>query len=525
MPTDSAARLLASLSAFPQKEAIRFGSRTLTFGDLDRLSRRYAAGLSAIGVRRGDRVAVYAEGSPELVVALLGHYRLGAVHVPINTHYRAEEAEHILRDSGAGALLFTPGPEAEQVLAEIGPLPGLKELVAVGGPSSVPGARPFEELLAGVAGVAGAPLPSGAPLLADGDAALLIYTSGTTGKSKGVELSFGALVANIEEMTRAWGFTAADRLALALPLFHVHGLCLGVHGALLHGFTLLLSEKFQAARIVREFEENGATAFMGVPTMYVRLLEHLDTHPAAAEALRRARLFTSGSAPLPADDFRAFEKRTGHAILERYGMSETLFTLSNPYSGERRPGTVGLPVPGYEVKVVDDAGQEGTPGELGEIVVRGNGMMTGYWGQPEETARSFRDGWFLTGDVARSDADGYVTIVGRKSVDIIKSGGFKISAREIEDVLRRHPRVREVAVVGAEDRVWGQRIVAAVVLVPGAESAPDAVREELDGFARAHLADFKRPREVLLLPELPRNALGKVQKHLILKGLPGPQTP
>jgi acyl-CoA synthetase (AMP-forming)/AMP-acid ligase II len=518
----SSARLLASLTAFADKDAILFGSRTLTFGELDRLSRRYAAGLASLGVRPGDRVAVFAESSPELVAALLGHYRLGAVHVPINTHYRAEEAGHILRDSGASVLLLTPGPETERVLSEIGPLPRLKDVIALGGAASAPGVQSFESLLADE------PLPSDAPLPADGDAALLIYTSGTTGKSKGVELSFGALVANIEEVTRSWGFTAADRLALALPLFHVHGLCLGIHGGLLHGFTVLLSEKFEAARIVASFEKSeagGATAFMGVPTMYVRLLEHLEAHPAGAAALRRARLFTSGSAPLPADDFRAFEARTGHAILERYGMSETLFTLSNPYAGERRPGTVGLPVPGYEVRIVDDTGHDVSGGELGEIVVRGNGMMTGYWGRPEETAASFRDGWFLTGDVARRDSDGYVTIVGRKSVDIIKSGGYKISAREIEDVLRRHPRVREVAVVGAEDRVWGQRIVAAVVLEPGADIAPDAVLEDLAGFARAHLADFKRPREVLLLPELPRNALGKIQKHLILKNRLIPRNP
>jgi acyl-CoA synthetase (AMP-forming)/AMP-acid ligase II len=515
----SSARLLASLTAFAGKEAILFGRRTLTFGDLDRLSLRYASGLAALGVRHGDRVAVFAESSPELVAALLGHYRLGAVHVPINTHYRAEEAGHILRDSGASVLLLTPGPETERVLSEIGPLPRLKNVLALGGSASVPGVLRFEDLLTDER------LPADTPLPVDGDAALLIYTSGTTGKSKGVELSFGALVANIEEVTRSWGFTAADRLALALPLFHVHGLCLGIHGGLLHGFTVLLSEKFEAARIVAAFEESGATAFMGVPTMYVRLLEHLEAHPAAASALRRARLFTSGSAPLPADDFRAFEALTGHAILERYGMSETLFTLSNPYAGERRPGTVGLPVPGYEVRVVDDAGHEVKSGELGEIVVRGNGMMTGYWGRPEETAASFRDGWFLTGDVARRDRDGYFTIVGRKSVDIIKSGGYKISAREIEDVLRRHPRVREVAVVGAEDRVWGQRIVAAVVLVPGEDAAPDAVLEDLTVFARAHLADFKRPREVLLLPELPRNALGKIQKHLILKNRLIPRNP
>ena len=510
MPATAASRLLASLTAFADRGAIRFGSRSLTFGQLDLLSRRYAAGLASLGVGRGDRVAVYAGSSPELVIALLGHYRLGAIHVPVNTHYRAEEAGHILRDSGAAALLYTPGPEADGVLSAIGPLPGLRHLVTLGG-NPAAGARPFESLLAGEPPAADAPLPS------DAAAALLIYTSGTTGKSKGVELSFRALVSNIEEVTRSWGFTPDDRLALALPLFHVHGLCLGIHGSLLHGFEVHLFEKFEAARIVDAFESRGATAFMGVPTMYVRLLEHLEAHPGSAAALRGARLFTSGSAPLPADDFRAFREKTGHAILERYGMSETLFTLSNPYAGERRPGTVGLPVGGYEVRIVDDAGEEPAAGELGEIVVRGSGMMTGYWGQPGETARSFRDGWFLTGDVASRDAGGYVTIVGRKSVDIIKSGGFKISAREIEDLLRRHPLVREVAVVGAEDRLWGQRIVAAVVPVPGVELEREAVQEDLAAFARAHLADFKLPREVILLPELPRNALGKVQKHLILK--------
>ena len=333
-------------------------------------------------------------------------------------------------------------------------------------------------------------------------------------------MSFGAVAANIGAVTTLWGFEESDRLALALPLFHVHGLCLGVHGMLLHGLTLLLHEKFEAAKIVDDFATRRATVFMGVPTMYVRLLEHLAAHPEAATSLRRARLFTAGSAALPADDFRTFEKLTGHAILERYGMSETQFTLSNPYEGERRPGTVGNAAPGCEVRIVDDAGGEVADGELGEIVVKGNGMMSRYWGRPEETAASFRHGWFLTGDVARRAADGYVTIVGRKSVDIIKSGGYKISAREIEDVLRRHPEVKEVAVVGVDDRVWGQRIVAAVV--PSDPSATrEAVRDALIRFAREHLADYKRPREVLLLPELPRNALGKIQKHLIVKAASG----
>jgi acyl-CoA synthetase (AMP-forming)/AMP-acid ligase II len=309
-------------------------------------------------------------------------------------------------------------------------------------------------------------------------------------------------------------------MALALPLFHVHGLCLGVHGALLHRMPLLLFERFDALRVVEAFASGGATLFQGVPTMYVKLLQLLADSPEAAIALARGRLFTSGSAALAAGDFRRFEELTGHRILERYGMSETLFTLSNPYE-DRRPGTVGLAIPGYEVRIVDDAGQEAAVDEPGEIHVRGNGLMTAYWRRPEETAACFDDGWFVTGDMARRDRDGYVSIAGRKSVDFIKSGGFKISAREIEDVLRVHPRVRDVAVVGAPDSVWGERIVAAVVLQPatGPSPTPASLLDELSGFCAQSLADYKRPREVRILEDLPRNALGKVQKHRILDEL------
>jgi malonyl-CoA/methylmalonyl-CoA synthetase len=319
---------------------------------------------------------------------------------------------------------------------------------------------------------------------------------------------------------RLWRFSEADRLVLALPLFHVHGLCLGVAGALLTGFTLLLEERFDPVRVVEAFASGGATAFMGVPTMYVRLLERLEAHPEDAAALRKARLFTAGSAPLPAADFHAFQEKTGHRILERYGMSETLFTLSNPYEGERRPGTVGLPVPGCSVRLVDDEGRDVPDGELGEIHVKGNGVMNAYWGREAETAAAFRDGWFLTGDVARRGAGGYVTILGRKSVDVIKSGGYKISAREIEDVLRRHPAVKDAAVVGLPDRVWGQRIAAAVVLTEPAEAdAAERTCTEIAAFAAKHLADFKVPRDLRALTELPRNALGKVQKHVLARSL------
>ena len=449
-------------------------------------------------------MAVFAESSPEVVVALLGHYRSGIIHVPINTRYREDEAGHILRDSGARAVLFAPGSPQADVLTLIGDAPALERRIPIQDVSS-----PFESRI---------PSPESRPP-SDSDIALIVYTSGTTGKSKGAALSFRALVDNMDALTTMWRFGPEDRLVLCLPLFHVHGLCIGIHGALLHGTRVMLSPRFDAAEVVRGFAERGATVFMGVPTMYVRLLEHLGRRSEAAAALSLARLFTSGSAALPAADFEAFERATGHRILERYGMTETLFTLSNPYDGERRPGTVGLPVGGCQVRLVDETGRETAGGDPGEILVRGKGLMTEYWGRPDETRAAFRDGWFATGDVARRDPDGYVRILGRKSVDIIKSGGFKISAREIEDVIAAHPGVREVAVVGAPDRVWGERIVAAVVC---RDAEPGELTEEVRELCARSLADYKRPKEVRVVGELPRNALGKVQKHRIVEELGRP---
>ena len=495
-------RLFSNLREEPEKPAILFEGRTWTFADLDRLSQRYASGLSRAGVRRGDRVAVFAETSPDVVVALLGHYRLGAIHVPVNTRYRGEEIEHILADSGATAALL--GPTSTDLTS----FEGLRLRIGLGEGEAGGGAVRFRDLLSEGDTTPDPEAPS------DEDTAILLYTSGTTGKSKGVELSFRAIVENTEAVTRLWRFSPEDRMTLALPLFHVHGLGLGIHGALLNRMTVHLFERFDAARIVEAFASGGATLFQGVPTMYVRLLETAASDPRAAAALSRARLFTSGSAPLPADDFGRFERLTGHRILERYGMSETLFTLSNLYD-DRRPGTVGRPVPGCEVRIVDDSGAEVPPEESGEIMVKSNGMMTRYRGLPAETAASLRGDWFATGDMGRASPDGFVTILGRKSVDFIKSGGFKISAREIEDVLSRHPRIRDVAVLGAPDRVWGERIVAAVVLRAEAGPAPpaEALLEELSAFCSKSLADYKRPREIRVVEELPRNALGKVQKH------------
>ena len=510
-------RLFCALEAEPEKTAIEFEGRSFTFGELDFLSRRYARGLAAAGLERGDRVAVFSETSPEIIVALLGHYRLGAIHVPINTRYRASEVAHILEDSGAKALLLRAGSSCAGVVHGLQPPPATLEFriwMGAGESSAGPGDLSFDSLTEMSRSARETPLPD------DEDAAILLYTSGTTGRSKGVALPFRAIVANTDSVTKLWRFSPGDTMALALPLFHVHGLCLGVHGALLHRMPILLFERFEALRIAEAFASGEASLFQGVPTMYVKLLELLAGSPEAGRALARGRLFTSGSAALAAGDFARFEELTGHRILERYGMSETLFTLSNPYD-DRRPGTVGLPIPGCDVRIVDEAGKDAAADEPGEILVKGSGMMTGYWRRPEETAASFRDGWFATGDMARRDRAGYVTIAGRKSVDFIKSGGFKISAREIEDVLRVHPRVKDVAVVGAPDRVWGERIVAAVVLQPaaGPPPSPEALLDELSAFCAQSLADYKRPREVSIVEDLPRNALGKVQKHRILEEL------
>ena len=491
------APFFAPFSARPRALAVRTPEGELTWAELDARARAWADQLSAHGVAPGDRLAVSGPAGLSLLALVVANLRLGVVHVPINGRYRDAEIRHILADSGARLLVAPPDSDAAATARALSlPLLPLE-------PSPPAAAAPPHWP---------APPPPSA-------VALLIYTSGTTGRAKGVALSHGALAANVGATTALWRFSPDDLLVLALPLFHVHGLGLGVLGALRTGLALDLHPRFDPAAVVEAFAARGATVFMGVPTMYAHLLDHLDAHPDAAAALARARLFTAGSAALPPAVLDAFAARTGHRILERYGMTETGFVLSNPYDGERRAGTVGLPVPGWEVRVVDDEGAPCPAGVAGELQVRGDGLMSGYWGDPAATAAAFAPGgWLRTGDVVRVDPDGYHRVVGRASVDILKCGGFKIAAREIEEALLTDPRLAEVAVVGLPDPVWGERIAAAVVLDPGVEApAPDALLAELQARVSALLADYKKPRELRLLEALPRNALGKVQKHL-LKG-------
>ena len=322
------------------------------------------------------------------------------------------------------------------------------------------------------------------------------YTSGTTGRPKGAVLSHGNLLSSVEALLLAWRWTADDRLVLALPLFHMHGLGVGLHGTLAAGASAVLVPRFEPDAVFDAIATHEATLFFGVPTMYARLV----TSPRAGE-LRRLRLCVSGSAPLPADLHERVEAASGQRVLERYGMTETVMLVSNPYDGERRPGTVGLPLPGVELRLSEGAG---------EVLVRGPNVFGGYRNRPEANAEAFdEDGWFRTGDLGALDADGYLTLVGRAK-ELVISGGYNVYPREVEDVLRLHPDVVDAAVVGTPDPNWGE-VVTAYLEVADPEAAPDLDDLALD----ERLAPYKRPRIIHVVEALPRNALGKVQKHLL----------
>jgi acyl-CoA synthetase (AMP-forming)/AMP-acid ligase II len=513
----STALLFAALESGSQAPAIHFEGRTLTWAELDERARSYAVAMQQAGIARGDRVAVIAESCLEVVIALFGNYYLGAIHVPINTRYLAGEIAHVLADSNPSAVIGD-SDHASRIdealeLAALDNSP-----IRIGVDDDAPGFH-FAELLAAEPGDYLRPH--------DDDLALIIYTSGTTGPSKGAMLTHAAVVANIRALTGLWACSSRDRLLLCLPLFHVHGLCVGLHGAVLQQMTILLERRFSPTTVFERFgpgEGNEANLFYGVPSMYAALIEPLADDFEACRKLARARLFVSGSAPLSAALWDRFVELTDQRILERYGMTETLITLSNPYVGVRRPGSVGQPVPGCDAAIVDEQGNELPLGTTGELIVHSNGIMLGYWGASKAGGSGFvidREGerWFRTGDVGHEDEHGYFHIVGRNSVDIVKSGGFKVATREIEEVLASHPGVREVAVVGMPDETWGEAIVACVVPSAEAPIDADALLAELIAHHQARLADYKKPRALLVCEVLPRNALGKLQKHLLIERL------
>ncbi|MCC7007215.1 MAG: AMP-binding protein [Acidobacteria bacterium] len=454
-----------------------------TFGELRRRALRMAQALKARGVRPGDRVAAYLPNGIEFIDVFLGTLRCGAVFTPINVLYRERELSHIVAD--ADPALTVAGPGALDMFS------GMTDVV------------PVDRLAA----EAEAAAVESAPIALDGDApAIIIYTSGTTGRSKGAVLSHNNVLTNAANIVTAWRVTSADRYLAVLPLFHVHGLANGVCSWLASGCRMRLVERFDRHHAAGLFEAFRPTLFFGVPTVFIRLLA-LD-----AEVARRIgqhmRLFVSGSAPLPPQVFADFRERFGHAILERYGMSETLMLVSNPYAGERRPGTVGSALPGVSIRIVGEDGRDVAVGQPGQILVRGSNVFQGYWRNDAATSAAFDGSWFRTGDIGEKSADGYITLRGR-ATELIISGGFNVYPREIEDVLLEAPGIRDAAVLGRPDPVRGEVPVAYVV-------TDDLFEEEA---ARAHcsrvLASFKVPRTFVRVDGLPRNALGKIQKHLL----------
>lgn len=486
--------------AFPPDRSHRIAvTRTdrsvLSYAALDETAARMACVLVAYGIEPGDRVAVQVEKSAEALCLYLACLRSGAVFLPLNPAYTRDEVAYFVED--ARPRLFVCDPARRDSIGDLlqfQPEVGILTLDANG----------FGSLTAKASAQPGA-FPV-VPRRGD-DAAAIVYTSGTTGRAKGAVLSHRNLAVNALTLRAIWGFRRDDVLLHALPLYHVHGLFVAVHTALLSGAAMLLLDRFEAAEVVRWLPD--ATVMMGVPTYYVRLLDQPGFGPSV---LPRLRLFVSGSAPLQEKTFRDFEARTGHRILERYGMTETGMNTSNPLDGERRPGTVGLPLPGVSVRIVDPAGKPVPSGTVGMIEVRGPNVFSAYWEKPDKTADSFRpDGFFVTGDLGTCAEDGYVSIVGRAK-DLIITGGLNVYPKEVERVLDALPGVAESAVFGVPDAEYGERVVAAVVPAAGPAALDvDALRRA----AAERLAGYKLPKRLVTLEALPRNAMGKVQKTVL----------
>ncbi|MFQ5665531.1 MAG: AMP-binding protein [Candidatus Binatia bacterium] len=478
--------------------ALLYDGRAYSFADVGRRATAIAATLAQRGVRPGDRVAVGLPNSPDLVATALGVIQAGAVLVPLNPASPAGEVVHIVRDSRPTIAVVT---RAHATALEQTQLHSLTV--------EVDALRAAQTVQRGSLAIVQPDAP-----------AVIVYTSGTTGRPKGVVLSHHALLSNLTTVAHAWQWTERDRLLLTLPCFHLHGLGLGIIASFLVGSSIVLRRRFIAAETLADAARAQATMFFGVPTMYNRLVA-LPAASFEAHDRLRMRLWVSGSAPLSAATFERFRTRCGAAILERYGMTECLFVLSAPYEGPRRPGVVGRPLPGISVRLVDPDAADGgrcvdvPDGTQGEIAIRGPNLFSGYWDRSEETQRTFVDGYFRSGDLALREPDGMLRILGRRSVDIIKTRGFKVSAVEIEQCLQRHPHVQEVAVVGVPDPDQGERIVAAIMPRAHSHASADAIR----AYGREHLAPHKMPSVIVFIEEIPCTGPGKFKKKELIKRL------
>ena len=468
---------------------IETGRPPLAYAALDRETGRIAARLAALGARAGDRLLVQVDKSRESVLLYIAALRAGMVFVPLNTAYTTAELAYFIADAQPAIVVCRPDDQAALL-----PIAGHAQLVTLGHAGA-------GTLLANLPDLVLALVPR-----SGSDLAAILYTSGTTGRSKGAMLTHGNLASNALTLHALWGWRSDDVLIHILPTYHVHGLFVALHGALLAGASVLFHTGFDPATVIAQFAQ--ATVLMGVPTHYSRLSADPGLTPAACATMR---LFVSGSAPLLAEAHQAFRARSGHAILERYGMTETGMITSNPYdrgAEGRIAGTVGYPLPGVAVRICTADGASVPAGEPGVLEVRGPNVFAGYWRNLEKTAQEFRaDGYFITGDIATAAPDGRITLVGRAK-DLIIAGGLNIYPKEIEDAIDQIPGVVESAVIGVPHRDLGEAVVAVVVLAPGAKFGEAEVLRAIAG----QLARFKQPRRVILAKALPRNAMGKVQK-------------
>jgi malonyl-CoA/methylmalonyl-CoA synthetase len=469
--------------------------RQISYGEAEETCARYASFLAGLGLAPGERVAVQVEKSPEALLLYLACLRAGLVYLPLNSAYQQGEVGYFLENAEPGAVVAQPRS-----------LPWLEPLAAQRGIRHV---FSLDEGGKGtfVDAAHGAPDRFATVERGLDDLAAILYTSGTTGRSKGAMITHRNLASNATVLHAYWGFGPDDVLVHMLPLFHVHGLFVACHCVLMNGTAMRFHAKFDARRALEDFARSSV--FMGVPTFYTRLIAEAGLTRAACA---RMRLFVSGSAPLLAETHAEFEKRSGHRILERYGMTETGMLTSNPLAGERRPGTVGLPLPGTSVRVVGDDGSACAAGEIGHVQVKGDNVLPGYWRMPEKNKEEFTaDGFFRTGDVGTFSADGYLSIVGR-SKDLIITGGYNVYPKEVELAIDELPAVAESAVVGIPHPDFGEAVTAVLVPRPGVAAPTEA---EVIAWLKSRLANFKVPKRVFVVEELPRNTMGKVQKNVL----------
>ena len=496
MPSHTAPPIVRRAAGFAEQIAVVSAAEpiALTYAELLDASAQVAAALlDGRGDLEGARVAFLAPPGWEYVAMQWGVWRAGGVAVPLAVSHPEAELEYVVLD--ADAEIVVAHPDLAGALRAVAERNGQRFLLTDDALAADP-----------------VPLPS----VAEERPALIIYTSGTTGRPKGVVTTHANLRAQVTTLVDAWGWTADDRTLLVLPLHHVHGIVNVLCCALWSGAACEIIPRFDADETWRVIESGRLTLFMAVPTVYRRLIaafEEADEERRArmVAGCRRMRLMVCGSAALPVQMLERWREISGHTLLERYGMTEIGMGLSNPLHGERRPGSVGMPLPSVEARVVDDEGRLVPPGTPGDLEIRGPSVFAEYWRRPEATAEAFRDGWFRTGDVAVVE-DGYYRLLGRRSVDIIKTGGFKVSALEIEEVLREHPAIGECAVVGIDDEEWGERVCLAVEATGDLPPLP-----ELQAWARQRLAPYKLPRDLRLVDSLPRNAMGKVVKPEVAK--------